>query len=450
MPKRATKNGSKGVSKGVSKGAKKVIGEGSYGCVIAPSLECDQNMPVVDNNQNVSKVMTTKHANDEFTEYETISRIDPTNKYYLGKPTICKPKNTEENKAAIKQCDLDNLLADSPQEQSKSINMDELSILIMKNGGLNLEEYVNKMAKQKPSPKNKQKLAKFWANIYHIILGIENLLNNRTIHRDMKSQNIVYDDKLYRMNFIDFGLMQNYDQLQKEILDDKGYPIFHWSYPLETIFVDKRMFDYFSQATTDKRIAAFENITEMNKEDGSKTKFNKAISNFCEAAYAKTDDSRLNYVYKEFYEFACFDLENKTFGAFVKQYLDTFDIYGLGIVCMYGLTKTRHLMDDDVLYTKFENLFHSMITQHLFKRITIDKLKQQYGAILEQHLSVDIENENRKEGGFKKHVTIRSLPSSINKSVNIRKHRKSIQNKTRKCSRGRIRDSVTKECIEYH
>ena len=449
------------------KGSKKVIGEGGYGCVIAPSLECEQNGQSnidIDYKNKVSKVMTTKHANAELLEYETISKIDKKKQFYLGKPTICKPKDTPENNAAIQKCDIENILADSPFDKSTPVNMDELSLLIMKNGGLNLEDYADKMATQKPNLKNKQKMAKFWAKVYTIILGIKNLLNNRTIHRDMKGQNIVYDDNKNRINFIDFGLMQNYDQLQQDILDDKADPIVHWSYPLETRLTDKKMFNYFSDLSTEqqKRIDLFENITEMYQEDEkgkvTESKFGKAISHFCQAAYAdtRTDEKELDKVqtavYREYFEFVCFDIQSRTFEEFVTRHLDTFDIYGLGIGCMYVLTKTRHVMDDPILYSKLDNLFRLMITKRLFQRITIDKLIQQYGDIVSQHLSTFSDINNAKKH-VSKHVKIRTRPSIINKSVSYRsRHRRRSQNKTRKsltkCSPGQVRNSVSKECIE--
>ena len=64
-----------------------VIGEGTYGCVHKPSLKCKSN--TVNYKNKISKVLTTKHANVEMKEYNTISNIDKKKHFYLGKPIKC-------------------------------------------------------------------------------------------------------------------------------------------------------------------------------------------------------------------------------------------------------------------------------------------------------------------------------------------------------------------------
>ena len=83
-----------------------VIGEGSYGCVIKPSLKCKRSPnPGFDYKEYVSKIMETTNAKEELAEFVIIGKIDPTNDYHLGEPKICKPVIDEPDvKQAISQC----------------------------------------------------------------------------------------------------------------------------------------------------------------------------------------------------------------------------------------------------------------------------------------------------------------------------------------------------------
>lgn len=65
--------------------SRKVIGEGSYGCVHKPSLHCKNNSEI-DYDDYVSKIMKNKDAENELKEFVTIGRYDPTNEFHLGSP----------------------------------------------------------------------------------------------------------------------------------------------------------------------------------------------------------------------------------------------------------------------------------------------------------------------------------------------------------------------------
>ena len=72
-----------------------VIGEGSYGCVHSPSIQCKSPpKPGFDYKTYVSKIMKTKNAEQELKEFVMIGNIDKTNEYHLGQPILCKPKRS--------------------------------------------------------------------------------------------------------------------------------------------------------------------------------------------------------------------------------------------------------------------------------------------------------------------------------------------------------------------
>ena len=71
-----------------------VIASGGFGCVFYPSLKCE-NQDFTDNN-TISKLMTTKHAQDEYKQinkYKNILKVIPNyEKYFLLNDfVLCKP-----------------------------------------------------------------------------------------------------------------------------------------------------------------------------------------------------------------------------------------------------------------------------------------------------------------------------------------------------------------------
>jgi hypothetical protein len=115
----------------------KVIGEGSYGCVHKPSLTC-KNKPKLSYKNKVSKVLRKKSASDELKEYKNVNKVDKNKDFYLGKPVSCNIANTPENLDSIEKCKIG-------KEVLK--NLEKHKLIIMGDGGINIEEYVKKIKK---------------------------------------------------------------------------------------------------------------------------------------------------------------------------------------------------------------------------------------------------------------------------------------------------------------
>ena len=83
-----------------------VIGEGGYGCVIEPSLPCDDNLPKDFNYDGyVSKLLTKQSAIEELKEYVLVANADKNNEFTLPTPQICKPDLSGPNvKEDVKGC----------------------------------------------------------------------------------------------------------------------------------------------------------------------------------------------------------------------------------------------------------------------------------------------------------------------------------------------------------
>jgi hypothetical protein len=112
------------------------LAEGSYGCVHNPSLLC-KDKPKMNYVDKVSKILYFPDLDKEMDEYDLIGKADKKLDFHLGTPETCMPKYSAENRDAIKSC----------KQMGKSILKDfqSYSVLIMNDGGLNYEQYGDKL-----------------------------------------------------------------------------------------------------------------------------------------------------------------------------------------------------------------------------------------------------------------------------------------------------------------
>ena len=120
-------------------------------------------------------------------------------------------------------------------------NYDDYSLLIMKNGGENLKQFAEKMHNMAKNDHNQRKMENFWIECHRLFKGVYEFLENDIIHHDLKPQNIVFNEENFRLNFIDFGLMQKKSKIRSTLNYKGEYWLtnFHWSYPLEIGFLNK-------------------------------------------------------------------------------------------------------------------------------------------------------------------------------------------------------------------
>jgi serine/threonine protein kinase len=371
-----------------------VIGEGTYGCAHKPSLKCKNK--TIDYTNKVSKILKKRHAATEMEEYDKISKIDKTNKFYLGKPTLCVPANDDFAKTAISLC-----------ANFKPNKIYKYNLLIMNDGGNNLEQYTRQIRMLPKTPENTEKIEKFWIEAQRILLGLTVFNANGIVHHDLKPQNIVYNEDTNRTNFIDFGLMTTMDNIRKESYASKyGYAQLHWSFPFEMAFMNKN--DYIKLAkSTDKQQLP----DELFK--------NKKVDTFFYYVLQNSKDTAKQQIYNDLNN-ALSKINENNYDMFIERLMHTIDVYGTGIAFMYILNKTKHLID-----TKLENelraLFYQMITPDVFSRIFPDKLLLDYENILTQNGIL-----SKYEKRFENHELVSNKP----KTVVPKKHKLKIINLT--------------------
>ena len=366
-----------------------VIGEGAYGCVHKPQLFCKgekQQLPNV-----VSKLMKNKDAKKEFKEYNIIDKADPKNNYYLGIPKNCNPEediNKEGiyNKESAKKC------KNLKKNDSKIIkNLKNYRLMIMENGGDNLEMFANNAKKWNRDVESTKKMELFWLEAHRIFLGLKTFLNNGIIHHDLKPQNIVYNETTKRINFIDFGLMQKKSNIINESKKSKyGFSVNHWSFPLETLFLNKKNYDYITQLSNDDKIKYINNVVE----DFKNNKDNDIVNSIRNLLYSVSNSNNKFLNLKKMFvsclneyseNILYFFINNPdNYNNFLNLCLNTIDIYGTGIAFLCVLKNTYFHIN-----SKFANdlskLFLSMINENLSKRINIEQAINLYEQILKNN-----------------------------------------------------------------
>lgn len=197
-----------------------IIGHGTYGCIYKPPIKCVAKTRKINYANKIAKLLTKKSANIEYEEYSIISRIDPTNKYHLGKPVLCEADAVELKK----QTD-----AHPCKKYEEEKDKKEFRLLIMEYGGIELDTYM-----KTPSDFNMM----FWRKVRNLLDGAELFAKHGLTHRDIKPNNILMNPKTHNLIYIDFGLSRNVTDLIKDILNGTKHTHFHWIYPFENGLIE--------------------------------------------------------------------------------------------------------------------------------------------------------------------------------------------------------------------
>ena len=347
-----------------SSSSPRFLDQGTYGCIHRPPLRC-RSPSNMNYTGKVSKLISNEDATKELGEYVLMDRADPQRKFYLGKPETCPVSQEPVNQAPIAKCDM----ADSVEEDP-----DNYQLILMKDGGINLQRFANEMSSFPVTDTNRQRMEEFWIEIHRMLLGIRAFLKNNVVHHDVKAPNMVYDTKKKRMNFIDFGMMETItsaiaDCKRSEYEWNRNW----WYFPFESILLDE---DNYIKNVRDMNLGANAQafIQKHRKTDNW-------MNDFIQQAHLQEDDMEL--LLQDFVDFLK-EADNKTvkYDDFLPQYFNTLDIYGLGIACLHILYATRKFMSNEFVISA-KALFMRMICFHPMKRITIESLLNEYENMLE-------------------------------------------------------------------
>uniref|UniRef100_A0A6C0L7B2 Protein kinase domain-containing protein n=1 Tax=viral metagenome TaxID=1070528 RepID=A0A6C0L7B2_9ZZZZ len=372
-----------------------VVGEGTYGCVHKPSLKC-KNSPSISYINKVSKLLKKKDAETEMHEYDKLVEADKKKEYYLGKPDDCNvDEKNAENLMAIKNCKIG---ADAFKKLSG------FKLLVMNDGGINLEKYTKKMSEWPISEMSSELCEKFLLESLRLFHGLKVFEDYDLVHHDLKPQNIVYNETLNRTNFIDFGLMTSRKKITNEARKSTyDFALFHWSFPWEYEFINKKEFNNVVVFPENQDEIIEEIHEEIREKKGTyyeniKTFFYYAIDKYSGVTKYQKDcqeyvDSYGRTVKKNM-------LEMK-YEKFLEASVRTIDVFGLGLSLNYWLHVAKKFLPSTltselgVLYNKMisaELAFRPFISDALIemeKILTKNGLLQKYNKKIINHMVVD-------------------------------------------------------------
>jgi len=388
-----------------------IIGEGAYGCVHKPSIECKHiPEPHFNYNDYVSKIMKTSNAEKELKEFVTIGKIDKYDEYHLGTPKICKPKLDKNTVEDIKNCKNINV-------SDVIMNPNDYSLLVLKFGGPDLKILCLKYLETYLKTKKETKFDKFWLEVHHLLKGVRFFKLNGIVHYDLKPQNILFNTKTGKLKFIDFGLMRTKEQIISSSKKNKNkLGIFHWSYPFDTGFMNKDMYDEYYKSTPQTRTTFKKELADLiviNSEINTlDLPINKPRAYNILFSYLDPDGDNPDASTKYGYIDSFFDgfnqmIDTNPYNKVLDFITDSIDIFGFGFSMQYILNCfKRHNAVSLEDYTRLTGFFQKMYNFNPHNRIIdIDSLIDEYENIL-----LEIGVLTRLKKSFRDHNVVNRLP----------------------------------------
>jgi serine/threonine protein kinase len=258
----------------------------------------------------------------------------------------------------------------------------ETALLIITDGGDDLEKWVRKIARMDDSAAQVQ-IADFWKESRRLFLGIQTFLKNDLIHHDLKPQNIVYKMDTNRVNYIDFGLMRSAKtESAKCSIKNACRSKSHWNYPTDILFMNRITYENTAKKSMAERALLMKGyLNDLKKK--SDTPFVKTFYDVFTYVIKSSDSEMRADFYKRYwkgFEDLLRSIRLENYEAFLNSSLRTFDVYGLGLSFLYVLNKVKKWMDAKVVAQVYELCFN-MMTPNVFMRYNIDMALLEYDKI---------------------------------------------------------------------
>jgi hypothetical protein len=321
----------------------KIIGNGGFGCVHKPPLDCLSNEKI--NNNYVSKTGSVKDTDDELKSYWIMETIDPSHIFHLQLRGFCnKIIKNKKNYNMLLKCN-DNII-NNIQHNPETYTIDGISSIEMDYGGINLlkftEKYNFNQFLNRFNPiltHNKKLVSLFWKNSWTLIYGVCVLNKTNYVHYDLKRDNIVVDKNM-NINMIDFGNLMEIDDWFR-IGSSR-----HW-YPYEMVYSNRT----YTGKTNDYKIF-FINIITFGVTDNEYKKYGFKTKS---KIYEDIDvfHNKLNKLKT--------DVSIFWNNEYIKQSAKTVDSYGVGMSLLHVFLNTYKYFDDVDFIKEMYALLYSMV-----------------------------------------------------------------------------------------
>jgi len=215
----------------------KVIASGGFGCIFEPALKCE-NTDDTTNNQ-ISKLMTKKHAVDEYKQiekYNRILRVIPNygNYFLLNNFQLCKPaKLTKSDLKGYKKCKALKKKGINATNVNKSL--EKLLAINMPNGGIDVEKFTENYFVSSNIIRLNNSLIQLLVN------GIVPMNKLNVYHCDIKDGNVLVDinETGLLTRLIDWGLSIVFDKNKNGIPRKLYRRPFQFNVPFSSVLFNK-------------------------------------------------------------------------------------------------------------------------------------------------------------------------------------------------------------------
>jgi serine/threonine protein kinase len=342
----------------------RLIGTGSKSCVFTPNIPCKGKTKI--DNTKISKLIyslkSKKLLNQEKKINNKIRKIKNYKKWALIYDEYCKPDIY--NKIISYDIDMNKCLKDVITK-NKINEFNKNSVLLIGDyGGITFEKYFENHFSNITQNKLRNEFLNLMKIMKPLFLGLEALYKNNISHKDIKYNNIVIHDDVFK--YIDFGLSSNFNEINhfktRSLNEFNTTRIYLW-YPLEYIY-------------------CFSSKTELNKELTNlySNNIRRGHDVFYEIHNIFSRD--IMSIYTETINF----IQNNNYDK--KNLFKKIDIYSLGILIpALFITKSNMMypFNYDECIFDFYQLFREMTEPLHINRIDIKTAYKKYNMLIKKY-----------------------------------------------------------------
>lgn len=318
------------------------LGQGTYGCVFFPSIECRDRLQQKESFYNgVSKVFKTKKdMNDELKETKKISKMDKQGLYTNKALGSCEVSTENFSSKETGPC---RYMPHMQNKSKKSIIYDQI---FYEHKGIDLNQFMRKNFS----------LSYTFNYVLNILKGIQMLIKHKYVHLDLKPDNILISDSNKAL-LIDFGLGRPFKKLYD--YNNSNYILeysYEWYAPEFKLF-----FDSYRNMLPEYQLKEF---IEFNN-----SKYNRAYKKYSKNVI---ESETTDFVTRYRREFALGDIKQSEF--FIKNFAHKADLFSLGTIMYYIHEKAQKDNDFKLYGQQFKNILDKAIRINPYERATVNEL----------------------------------------------------------------------------